>query len=145
MTAQCGVCGGTGTVFVEAPGGPPTATRPCPTCGGRGTDAYVAEGRTARLEKAGWLGPKLLALTGLLFMSNDWAWSWVGPLYVIHLLLWPVLIGFWIKWLIVRPPSQRSARHAPGFTDDREKTFVAGAAAAGMARGLWDEVKKTHG
>ena len=142
--ARCEVCAGTGTVLVEGANGAPSGTRPCPMCSGRGNDAYVAEHREATMEKAGWLGPKLLALTGLLIMSNSWGWSWVGPLYVIHLLLWPVLIGFWIKWLIVRPPSRRQSKHAPGFTDDREKFFIAGATAAATLRGMWDQHERAE-
>jgi hypothetical protein len=121
-THRCEVCVGTGTVFVEGPNGTPAGSRPCPLCGGRGTDEYVGENREARATFWQGLGPKLLIATGLLVWSNDWSWTWSpDPIYALHLMLWPVLVVGWIIWLINRPPSRRQSRHAPGFTDDREK------------------------
>lgn len=135
---RCEVCVGTGTVFVEGPGGAPAGSKPCPLCGGRGTDEYVAENREARASFWQGLGPKLLMATGLLIWSNDWGWSWSNDmLYTLHLLLWLPLIAGWVIWLINRPPSRRSscrqAKHAPGFTDDREKVGLALFGAAVLA------------
>jgi hypothetical protein len=66
----------------------------------------------------------------MLFTNDIAAWNASGAgkmgnpyLLALHLLLWALLVAGWVLLFRNRPPIGET-RHAPGFTDDRERTAL---------------------
>jgi hypothetical protein len=138
---ECAICYGRGWVLMED-GSNRTIT--CPYCHGQRHQGWVSEHRVDRFKvwrkRRNWLivATVLLLVTGF---GGDPSSTAGDNLLLLHLVLWLVLLAGWIFYWINRRPKEEkpgfTPKHAPGFTDDREKTALGIFAAGVAARSLF--------
>jgi hypothetical protein len=125
-------------VLLEDATGRPTQERPCPYCQGQQNQGWVSAKREATLNLWDKRRKSLIIATIAMFLLNGWsAWDPSGGdgqyiysvLFLIHIVLWLALIvGWWAWWANRRPKEEKpgfTPKHAPGFTDDRERNALA--------------------
>jgi hypothetical protein len=120
---ECSVCYGKGWVITEDAAGTPTGQVSCPYCHGQRDDAWVAEKQAqANLRKRGhrrivWTAVGILVAYGFLPIPLMLCW-----------LAWVALAVAWFKFPLrfanLPLPALPAREHAPGFTDDRERTAL---------------------
>lgn len=151
----CEICLGRGWVELEDASGAPTQRVECPYCKGRKNSLWVAERRHARTHN---YNANRLIYKGALFFATGLMWqtrhAW--PYYnadstasawilLAHWALW-ILIA--LGWLVLfmhpeRNKKTRRTRHAPGFTTNRERTWLTGLGAGIALKGeIGSQIKK---
>lgn len=144
----CEVCRGTGKSYLEHPDGSLTEVV-CGYCKGRKDSTWVKE-RFQKREHNKTTGKWLVAAYfAFLIFSNGWPfWSVSGDgpavLFALHCLFW--LGGFAaFTWVLVSPKLNRKPRvrkHAPGFTEPREKLMGGAFVGGALLKGKWDQTHK---
>jgi hypothetical protein len=135
----CVPCRGTGWLAQEDASGAPNTQVTCPYCQGKGTTWWVAPNRLKRLVRPRvWTTAVAVWLTYSLFPAHH---------FLLHMaLLVPVVAFLALTWK--RPslwPSLPRRQHAPGFTDNREKTALGIFAAVVAARSLFGSRNQQRG
>jgi hypothetical protein len=126
----CGICNGFGWMYLESSEGAPTQQVVCRYCKGRGGHE-VREWSDSKIRLRRCLQVLLVCATIAMLATNNvtaWNTSGSGPvgnpaLVALHCVLWVLLVAAWVLLLRHRPPKGQS-RHAPGFTDDRERAAL---------------------
>ena len=149
----CAICNGTGRVLTERPDGAPRAWIQCTYCKGRGNALWVVErkeriwgpvapgqGGTDRLHHFHVL-PELARRVRCLTRVT-------ANLGLEHALCWLALLVGWVTYWTSSHKQwsadggttyvQAPPRHAPGFTDDRERAALTILGAGIAAKGKWD-------
>ena len=147
----CTICQGTGKAYVEHPDGTLTETE-CGYCKGTGNSAWVdqrvwSHQYTNHVAKVGIVAYLVLLLAPIVI--NFLSVSVDGPpwAFAMRCLAWGLGI-FGLFWIYMNPKARkhrRAPKHAPGFTEDRER--LAGGAFLGgvLLKGKWDEAHKKPG